>query len=235
MGGRAFRMAGILGVIGAAAIAQPMERRANITGGGNPGEGRCTIEVVVDGAAEVEIRGDRALLRTLSGRPPQWRRFQCNVPLTGNPLDFRFKGIDGRGLQELIREPGRGGPAVVRIEDHDGGDERYIFEIIWRGAGYLPPGRPGPGRSGRLSVDDAVRACQDAVRERALDQMRNSRIEFRRTAIDDNPGRQDWVIGTFEAFRGNGRGRSDLYRFSCSVDFSSGRVRSADFQRMDRR
>lgn len=34
---------------------------------------------------------------------------------------------------------------------------------------------------------------------------------------------------------GNGRGRSDLYRFSCSVDFGSGRVRSADFERMDRR
>jgi hypothetical protein len=35
------------------------------------------------------------------------------------------------------------------------------------------------------------------------------------------------VVGTFEA-------RRSVYTFSCSVDFQSGRVRSADFQRADR-
>jgi hypothetical protein len=39
---------------------QGFERRAMIRGG-NPDRGKCTIEVVVDGAAEVEVRGDSAV------------------------------------------------------------------------------------------------------------------------------------------------------------------------------
>jgi len=54
---------------------------------------------------------------------------------------------------------------------------------------------------------------------------------IRRTAIDDGPGRRDWVIGNFEVRQGRDRDRDrDTYRFQCSVDFDSGRVRSADFQ-----
>src|SRR5437016_10625414 len=45
--------------------AQSYQRKADIRGGGNPNQGKCTIEVVVDGAAEVEIRGDNAVLRNL--------------------------------------------------------------------------------------------------------------------------------------------------------------------------
>ena len=55
-----------------------------MTGGGGD-SGKCTVEVVVDGAAEVEIRGDNAVLRNLKGQPPQWRRFECNAPLPANP------------------------------------------------------------------------------------------------------------------------------------------------------
>src|SRR5579859_5876110 len=97
--------------------AQTIERRPDITGGGDRNGGKCTIEVVVDGAAEVEIRGDRALLRNLEGRPAQWRRFICNMPMPTNPFGFRFAGVDGRGRQTLVRPPEGGGPAVVRIED----------------------------------------------------------------------------------------------------------------------
>jgi hypothetical protein len=236
-----------LGLLGGVVHAQTIERRANFTGGGGP-EGKCTIEVVVDGAAEVEIRGDRALLRNLFGQPPQWRRFECNTPLPGNPVNFRFQGVDGRGSQKLIGDPRRGGPAVVRIDDPDNGSEGYTFDIFWQGGGGYPPQGgpdrgPGPDRGrdrdrdrgrGRLSVDDAVRVCQDSVRAQANDRLRGASIDFRRTTIDDQPGRQDWVIGTFEARRGQGEGRPDLYSFSCSVDFGSGRVRSADFQRADR-
>jgi hypothetical protein len=204
--------------------------------------------VVVDGAAEVEIRGDRALLRNLFGQPPQWRRFECTSPMPGNPVNFRFQGVDGRGRQSLVSDPRRGGPTVVRIDDPDNGSEGYTFDVFWQGqgGGFPPPGGPGPGPGGpdrggrdrdrgyrgRTSVDDAVRICQDSVRAQADDRLRGARIDFRRTSIDDNPGRQDWVIGTFEARRG--QGRVDVYNFNCSVDFQSGRVRSADFQRADR-
>jgi hypothetical protein len=88
---------------------------------------------VVDGAADVEIRGGNAILRNLEGRPPQWRRFECNGVVPPNPADFRFRGIDGRGRQTLIRDPRDGGAAVVRIEDPQSGSEGYTFDITWSG------------------------------------------------------------------------------------------------------
>ncbi|MCX6636467.1 MAG: hypothetical protein NT090_15515, partial [Acidobacteria bacterium] len=118
--------------------AQTFERTASFLGGGSPGRGKCTIEVVVDTAAEVEIRGDRAILRNIAGQPPQWRRFECTGPLPPNPADFRFAGVDGRGRQNLVRDPrNSGGAAVIRIEDTAGGAEGYTFDIMW-GGGYAP-------------------------------------------------------------------------------------------------
>lgn len=106
-------------------------RRAEIRGDGD--HLKCRIEVVVDGAADVSIRGDSAELRTLSGQTAEWRRFICSAPMPMNPAGFRFTGIDGRGRQTLVREPGRGGTAVIRIEDSKGGREGYTFDIEWRG------------------------------------------------------------------------------------------------------
>ncbi len=106
-------------------------RRAEIRGGG--GDGKCTIEVEVDDVAEVEIRGDSATLRTRSGQRASWRRFQCNQVMPLRPNNFRFRGIDGRGRQELVRDPNNGGAAVIRIEDSKGGSEGYTFDIEWRG------------------------------------------------------------------------------------------------------
>jgi hypothetical protein len=149
---------------------QNYERKAMIRGG-SPDRGKCTIEVVVDGAAEVEIRGDNAVLRNLSGRPPQWRRFECTGPLPGNPANFRFTGVDGRGRQTLIREPRNGSGAVVRVEDPDNGSEGYTFDVTWSG-GY-PPGQAVPAYPGgqpsadrrddrdRVDRDDRDRAYRD--------------------------------------------------------------------------
>jgi hypothetical protein len=145
---------------------QNYERRATIRGG-SPDRGKCTIEVVVDGAAEVEIRGDGAVLRNLAGRPPQWRRFECTGPLPGNPANFRFTGVDGRGRQTLIREPRNGGGAVVRIEDPDNGSEGYTFDLTWSGGypgGQAVPAYPGGDRRDdrdRGSRDDRDRAYRD--------------------------------------------------------------------------
>jgi hypothetical protein len=133
----------VIGVVSAlAAFGQPpasVSRRADIRGGG--GNGKCTIEVVVDGVAEVEIRGETAVLRTLQGQPASWRRFVCNQPMPPRPAEFRFRGIDGRGRQQLLRDPSREGVAVVRIEDSRSGSEGYTFDIEWRGSS-------GPGRGG---------------------------------------------------------------------------------------
>jgi hypothetical protein len=132
-------MSGILG----AQNAQP--RRMTFVGGGSPERGKCTVEVRVDGAAEVEIHGDTADLRNLGGAPPQWRRLECTGPLPRNPRDFRFAGVDGRGSQQLVRDPRNDGSAVVRITDPSGGSEGYTFDIMW-GEGGPPPPPPIQGR-----------------------------------------------------------------------------------------
>lgn len=121
--------------------------QANIRGGG--GDGKCTFEVVVDGAAEVQIRGDQGVLRTISGELARWVRLDCNQPLPPNPSDFRFQGIDGRGRQDLVRDPRNNrGTAVVRIEDPKGGSEGYTGDIMWRGGNGGGNWGPGPGGGG---------------------------------------------------------------------------------------
>ena len=198
--------------------------RARMVGGGDPNSGRCTVEVVVDGAADVEIRGESANLRNAAGQQPQWRRFECTSPLPANPLNFRFRGVDGRGHQQLVRDPRGGGPAVVHIEDRDGGAEGYTFEIMWGGGDSRPGGYggPGPGPVGRRwTQDEAIRACRDEVRGRAAERY-GSNIRFEGMRMEDNPDRRDWIVGSFTTSRDR-----DLHRFACSVNFDSGNVRWA--------
>jgi hypothetical protein len=218
--------------------------QAEVRGSGN--SGKCTIEVNVDGAADIEIRGTTARMRTLSGQVARWVRFQCNAPFpVGGMSDFRFRGIDGRGRQTLVRDPrNNGGVAVIRIEDPHGGSEGYTFDIEWSG-GYSGGGGGGfgRGREGRYDgrddygdgrrgggfgagndQDRAVRMCQDAVRSRASRDYGIRSPDFERTTLDNGSGRQDRVIGTF-------RGGRDRYEFSCSVDSRSGSIRSVDLRR----
>lgn len=108
--------------------------RANIRGNGNSDSGKCTVEVRVDGVAEVEFGGDQGRLRTLTGAPAQWTRIDCSAPMPNNMRDFRFSGVDGRGRQVLVADPrGNRGIAVVRIEDSKGGSEGYTFDLEWSG------------------------------------------------------------------------------------------------------
>jgi len=142
--------------------AQSYPRRASIRGGERSDRGKCTIEVVVDGAAEVEVRGDSAILKNLSGQPPQWRRFECSSPMPANPGDFRFQGIDGRGRQQLVRDPRNGGAAVVRIEDSGNGSEGYTFDLIWSALG--PPQGDDRGYRGDRDQDAFYRERNDWYR-----------------------------------------------------------------------
>lgn len=231
----------LLAIAALPAGAQGIQRRAAITGGQPGGQGKCTVEVWVDGTAEVEIRGDSALLRTLGGQPAQWRRFECTSPMPPQPAGFRFAGVDGRGRQQLIADPGRGGPAVIRIEDQQGGAEGYTFDIFWGGFAQNgpPPGGFGPDRDRDRDFDrnrppdrafarpyateEAVRACQDAATDQAIQRFRVRDVTIRRAVIDDGLGRNDWVVGMLEGRRGRD---FDRYRFSCSVDFRGRRIRS---------
>jgi len=205
------------------AAAQNLERRADITGGGDRDHGKCTIEVVVDGVAEVEIRGDRALLRNLAGQPPQWRRFICNSPMPPNPVGFRFAGVDGRGRQNLVRPPERGGPAVIHIEDPPSGSEGYTFDIFWQMGGGPPP-------SEQMAPPPPERRDDDRPRDRDDDRFYRERDDFYRGR--DWRGqlfarvRQDLDYVSRYSFRGDDRYRlaatyrqlDDLQR-----DYASGR------------
>jgi hypothetical protein len=44
-----------------------------------------------------------------------------------NPANFRFQAVDGRGRQDLIRDPRNGGVAVVQIDDRQGGHAESVF------------------------------------------------------------------------------------------------------------
>ncbi len=254
----------VCAAIAGTAWAQNHQRQAAMVSGGNPDRGKCTIEVFVDDVAEVEVRGTTATLRTLSGQPAQWRRFECNSAMPVNPVNFRFAGVDGRGRQDLIRDPRNGGVAVVRIEDKDGGSEGYTFDLFWGAVGnqgaYGNQGgnyRPGPPPSDNrgddryreypddryrpgwresdynrryghgFASDEAVRVCQDSVAQQARSRFRNGDVHFGWTRVEDAPGREDWVIGSVDVHR---FGRLERYRFSCSVNFDSGRIRTAQLE-----
>jgi hypothetical protein len=217
----------------APAGAQTLQRRAVMTGGGNAAYGRCTGEVIVDGAAEIDLRGDMATLRDLSGRSPEWRSFECTSALPANAANIRFNG-EGRGTERMIRNPyNNNGVAVVRIEDPDPGANVYRFEVSW--SNPYPAGNPYPAATvppvvGRFGTDQAVQVCQDEVRQQAM-QSGARDVFFRRTNMDDNPGRNDWVVGTVEIRRPNGV--EERHRFSCSVNFQNGRVRSANIEGLE--
>jgi hypothetical protein len=215
----------LAGAAVAPASAQTYQRRATFISNGNPNGGKCTVEVVVDGVAEVEIRGDEAFLRNVAGQPPQWRRFECTGRIPDNPANFRFQGVDGRGRQQLLRDPRNGGAAVVRIEDPEGGAEAYTFDIFWNGGNGSGYGYNNGPQAYRFSREQAVDLCRNEVRERANRRF-GTDINFRNINIDDNGGRRDWVVGTFDTR--DRYGRCDVYQFSCAVNFADGSLRSVN-------
>src|SRR5437764_213372 len=133
-------------------------------------------------------------------RSTQIRRFECSAAMPGNPAEFRFNGREGRGRQDLVRDPRDNGPAVVRIEDTEGGANLYAFEITWRN-GFGPVtrgGSPYEGNGGgypsgggyrRFTREQAIEACQNSVRTEAQQRYRTGEVTFRETRSDEQPGR----------------------------------------------
>jgi hypothetical protein len=199
---RGLLMMAAIAAISVSLNAQASQRRAVMKGGGDPGRGKCTVEVVVDGAAEVEIRGDTGNLRNLSGRPPQWRRFECNGVMPPNPGGFRFAGVDGRGRQELIQDPRDGRGAVVRIEDPDNGAEGYTFDLFWGGNGNpggngYPGGKVYPGGNGYPAQN---RYPDEGERRYGRDENRRDE-DFYHRERDESFRRENWRERFFERVR----------------------------------
>jgi hypothetical protein len=219
--------------LGVPAAAQEFDRRAEILGGDRE-HGRCSVVVVVDGMARIEIRKAEARLIDERGAPAIWRHFECTAEMPRDPREFGFRMTSGRGKAQLTSSPRDFAPAVIQIEDPQPGAGEYRFEIFWRGfggddRGYAPP--PPPVVRAWVA-DDAIHNCQDAVRAQARDRFHAERMEFRRIGIDEAPGRREWVVGVLEVRRD--RDFVEPYRFECSVDFGGRRIRSVDVFRADR-
>ncbi len=245
--------------MGLSAHAQSIATYQATVNGSNMESGKCTIEVVVDAIAEVEVRGTQGRIRTLTGQPSQWRRFQCDGTMPLNMSDFRFKGIDGRGRVELIQDPRNNrGVAVVRIEDNKGGSEGYTFDLEWRGgsgnaggswgggnsgngwgnggngSGWGNGGGNGSGWGGGKGGGGRAR-INDSIRAcqdalRADSQQQGyTNVRFRTTNTDNNAGRRDRITGTLDA-RGRNN-RTDTFTYSCDADFSNGTAGNANVRR----
>jgi hypothetical protein len=205
-------------------------RQAVITGAG--GDGRCTVEVTVDGAADVDIAADRGSLTTLSGRRAAWRRFECNTALPRNPADLRFVLVAGRGQAALAREPrDNRGTATIHIRDPRGGQSAYVFNLLWREHRWPPPdpaplpgGGPWPNGSG---LQTAVRTCQDAVTGR-LNRDGYRWVNIESAAPRTRPPGYEWIEGTVSGKRGSVPAR---FAFSCTANFRTGSVISVDVRR----
>jgi hypothetical protein len=172
-----------------ASAADVRTMRANITGG-DSSSGKCTVEVTVDEVARVEIAGGEARLITERGQPGEFRRLTCTAPLPRNMSDFRFRGVDGRGRQDLVADPRNNrGIAVVRIEDSKGGREGYTFDIEWNGGSGHPGFSGNDHRNARFTTvscssnDGRRHLCQTDTRYgvRLLKQNSGSPCEEGRT------------------------------------------------------
>jgi hypothetical protein len=202
--------------------AQTRYRRAALIGTSDPYEGRCTVSVMVDGAADVEIRGDSAVLRTVAGPPPEWRRFECTGPLPSSPANLRIRAIEGNGRITLTHDSSNGSVAVVRITNPDSGDQLHTFDVFWR----RESANTSSDADRLILDDDSIQSCRTAAESRIRnDGYRDVRFG---SVAKDTRGSNDLITGTATANRTYG---SDAFSFSCRVDPADGQVRRLDVTR----
>jgi hypothetical protein len=207
---------------GTVSSAQPAYRRATVITASDPAEGRCTVSVVVPGAADVELRGDNAVLRTVAGPPPEWQRFECTSPLPYSSTSLQLRAIEGNGKLTMTRDSSAGNVAVVRITNPDPSDSLYTFDVVWR-----PERSYTSNTADRLVMEDeSIQSCQNAFEDRIVSDG-FSGVQFGAVSKDDHY-RTDWVSGTATASRGYG---SNIFSFSCRVDPTNGRVSRLDVTR----
>jgi len=119
------------------AFAQPTLKEATLSGDSDTAArgGKCTIEVILNGSAEIDILGPTGNLRSLTGEPLGWRRFACTGVLPPNPDGFQIHLASGRGRLELLRHPllDGGGPASFRLKSGLAFPEVFVVEISWTG------------------------------------------------------------------------------------------------------
>jgi hypothetical protein len=181
------------------------------------GKGQCDIRLQIDGEAEVSVRRDQVLIRTISGRDGRDDGgSECNEPLPDRDFPgFNFEVIESRNEIRLMAEPSRRNDftAVVRIRDSSGGEGRYHFRLSWQmtGGGDSRPGndRP-PDRRDEPSArrdDPPVRRDEPPARR---DEPPARRDDGDRRGPDDRRGGPGFSWNNVVTFQGRGRGRATI-------------------------
>ena len=84
-----------------------------------------------------------------------------------------------------------------------------------------------------MTTEEALDVCRGSIRDQAVNRFRTPNIEIRNIALDNNPGRRDWITGDVVIRRRFNR--LDVYGFNCSVNFDNGVVRSSHIDQFERR
>jgi hypothetical protein len=87
----------------------------------------------VDGSDYINLQGNRVTVDHLEANPIQNASFQQSRVLPRSNVQVRLNKIRGRGTVELVEQPSsyNNFTAVVLIDDPDGGQDDYEFELIW--------------------------------------------------------------------------------------------------------
>jgi hypothetical protein len=211
-------------------------------------DGQCLIRVIVDNQAEVELRWDQVLVRTLAGRPSRDAGSQCNAPLPqGGVTDFQFQAVDGRGNVQLLQQPnaGNGWAAVARIQDSDGGEDTYSYRVSWTwdGVNYQNQNpnsgrqRPLGRRNNARTAAQVERTCRNAVADRILQEWSARVVNYGRR-IDRNDRNNDaWSYAGTTNIQGraqisNGSERREI-EFTCVMNVNDQAVQQLTYNFID--
>lgn len=96
--------------------------------------GRMRWSGRVDDEVQIQIRGNDALTRTISGTEYNFgTTYNFTSPLPRRPVNVTVNKIKGRGEVRVLQQPSRTNDftAVVQIRDPKGGAADYEFELTW--------------------------------------------------------------------------------------------------------
>ncbi len=87
----------------------------------------------VDGIDEIAVQGRTVEVDHLEAEPLKNQIYRFSASLPARDVELRLKQVRGRGRVRLMQQPSSRNEftAVVRIEDEQGGDDDYEFELIW--------------------------------------------------------------------------------------------------------
>jgi hypothetical protein len=106
----------------------------SVTAGSVAAEETFRWRGVVDGADEIQIRGERVRINHLRAQPFQNPDFRFTAPLPRRDVPLTIERIAGRGDVRVIEEPNAGNQytATIRIDDsREPGSDYYEFAVSW--------------------------------------------------------------------------------------------------------